>query len=167
MQNVLDAMPVLGRFVVLAYVTPDRPVPKSKWCQKSSICIEGKNPWEHYISLLLMQYYSAPREWHTKLNTVGDSVWFLILNYLLLAWNSHGPLPLLTDRFFCGRRSVRFARTVILTYGPLFAVHSPHVEVHISSASTILPRYLSLRTKRSIYTKGKTLYSITRSISIA
>ena len=82
MQNVLDAMPVLERFVVLAY---DR----TSQCQRVSdarkVLFAQKGRTLENISLLLMQYYSTPREWHTKLNIVGDSVWFLILNYLLLA----------------------------------------------------------------------------------
>ena len=97
MQNVLDAMPVLERFVVLAY---DR----TSQCQRVSdarkVLFAQKGRTLENISLLLMQYYSTPREWHTKLNIVGDSVWFLILNYLLLTWISHGPSSLLTDRFF-------------------------------------------------------------------
>ena len=45
------------------------------------------------ISLLLMRrYYSTTREWHTKLNIVGESAWFLILSYLLLV-NGDGQNP--------------------------------------------------------------------------
>ena len=59
---------------------------------------------------------------------------------------SHGPSSFLTDcylrlkvrTFRTGRNSVR---SIILDYGPLFAVHRPYVEVHISNASMIMPRY--------------------------
>ena len=83
MQNVLDALPVLERFVVLMY---DR----TSQCQRVSdarkVLFAQKGRTLENISLLLMRcYYSTAREWHTKLNIVGDSAWFLILNYLLLA----------------------------------------------------------------------------------
>ena len=50
-----------------------------------------------------------------------------------------------------------FARTIILDYGPLFAVHSLYAEVHMTNTSMNMSRYLSVRTKRSTYMKGKTV----------
>jgi len=44
------------------------------------------------IPLLLMHYYSTTREWHTKLNVVGGSAWFLILRCFLLV-NGEGQNP--------------------------------------------------------------------------
>ena len=61
-----------------------------QWCQKRSICTEGKSPWKH--SLLLMHYHSTTRDWHTKLNIVGGNAWFLILSYLLIV-NRDGQSP--------------------------------------------------------------------------
>ena len=77
MQNVLDAMPVLEKFVVLIY---DRTSQCQRVNDARKILFAQKGRNLENTDLLLMHFYSTPREWHTKLKIVGGCVWFLILN---------------------------------------------------------------------------------------
>ena len=70
MQDVLNVMPVLERFVVLLY---DR---TSLWKgvnDARKVLFAQKGRTLENIPLLLMHYYSTPREWLTKLAIVGGS----------------------------------------------------------------------------------------------
>jgi len=75
-------MPVLERFVVLVH---DRTSQYQRVSDARKVLFAQEGRTLENIHLFPMHKYSTPREWHTKLKIIGSSVWFLILNYLLLA----------------------------------------------------------------------------------
>ena len=86
MQDVLNAMPVLERFVVLLY---DRKSPCQGVNDARKVLFAQKGR-EH--PPLLIHYYNTRREWPTKLVIARDSGWYLILSYLLQV-NGGGHYP--------------------------------------------------------------------------
>ena len=81
MKDVQDALPVLERFVVLLY---DRESQCQSVNDARKVLFAQKGRTLENIPLLRMHYYNMPREWPTKLDIVGDSVWFVFQNCPLL-----------------------------------------------------------------------------------